>query len=139
MAIILAGVIAGSILSQVFDLLVLPLTASLGRIIGGLIFLIGLALFVLWASLWGREYKGQLITHGIYRYMRHPHYLAAILLFIGVSLFFRSIISLFFAVFFAFATAREIKDEEEHLLNQYGAAYRAYMEKTKWKFIPMIY
>ena len=40
MAIIVAGMIIGCILSQVFDFLVLPLMASIGRIIGGLIFLL---------------------------------------------------------------------------------------------------
>lgn len=139
MGIIVAGIIVSSILSQVFGWLQLPLKAGLGRLIGGLIFLIGLTLSILWASLWSKEYKGQLIIHGIYRYIRHPHYMSAIMLFIGISLFFRSIISLILAAYLSVAIVKGIDEEEEHLLNQYGVAYREYMQKTRWKLIPMIY
>jgi protein-S-isoprenylcysteine O-methyltransferase Ste14 len=139
MGVAVLGMIVSSVLAQIFGLLVLPLSASMWRIIGGLLFLIGLALLALWGSMWSKEYKGQLITHGIYQYLRHPHYLSAILLFNGLSLFFRSIISLVLALALSFAITRGIKEGEEHLLKQYGPAYEAYMQKTRWKLIPWIY
>jgi protein-S-isoprenylcysteine O-methyltransferase Ste14 len=139
MGIIVVGMIVGSILSQVFGFLQLPLTASIGWIIGGVLLLFGLTLLVLWAYMWSKYYKGQLITHGIYKYLRHPHYMSAILLFIGVSFFFRSIISLILAIFLSVAIVRGIDEEEEHLIKQYGVAYEEYINQTKWKLIPMIY
>jgi protein-S-isoprenylcysteine O-methyltransferase Ste14 len=139
MGVVVLGMIVSSVLAQIFGFLVLPLTASVCRIICGLLLLIGLVLLALWGSLWSKEYKGQLITHSIYQYLRHPHYLSAILLFNGLSLFFRSIISLVLALALSFAIARGIREEEEHLLKQYGPAYEEYMQETRWKLIPFIY
>jgi protein-S-isoprenylcysteine O-methyltransferase Ste14 len=139
LGVIVLVMIVSSILSQAFGWLRLPLKAGTGRLIGGLLFLIGAGILAHWASLWGKEYKGQLITHSIYQYLRHPHYLSVILLFNGLSLFFRSIISLVLAIYVTIAIVRGIKEEEEHLAKQYGPAYEAYMRKTKWKFIPFIY
>jgi protein-S-isoprenylcysteine O-methyltransferase Ste14 len=65
--------------------------------------------------------------------------LSAILLFIGISFFFRSIISLILAIFLSVAIVRGINEEEEHLIKQYGVAYEEYLSQTKWKLIPMIY
>ena len=128
---IVVGMIVSSVLSQVFGFFQLPLQANIGRILGGILFLIGLVLLFLWAYLWSKEYKGQLITHSIYQYLRHPHYLSVILLFNGLSLFFKSIISLILAIYVTIAIARGIKTEEEHLLKQYGADYeeRGYTSK----------
>lgn len=139
LGVIVLGMIVSSILSQVFGWLQLPLKAGTGRLFGGLLFLIGLGILAHWASLWSKEYKGQLITHSIYQYLRHPHYLSVILLFNGLSLFFRSIISLVLAIYVTIAIARGISEEEEHLVKQYGPAYEAYIQETKWKLIPMIY
>jgi protein-S-isoprenylcysteine O-methyltransferase Ste14 len=43
------------------------------------------------------------------------------------------------AIFLSLAIVRGVEEEEEHLLNQYGDAYKDYMQETKWRFIPMIY
>ena len=139
LGVIVLVMIISSILSQAFGWLQLPLKAGTCRLIGGVLFLIGLVILGHWASLWGKEYKGQLITHSIYQYLRHPHYLSVILLFNGLSLFFKSIISLILAIYVTIAIARGIKTEEEHLLKQYGADYEEYIQQTKWKLIPMIY
>ena len=139
MGIMVVVMIISCVLSQVLGFLRLPILSSIGWIGGGLLFIFGLVLAIVWASLWSKEYQGQLITHGVYRYIRHPHYLSAVLLFIGISLFFRSIISLALATYLSIAIVRGIKEEEEHLLKQYGDSYVEYMQETRWRFIPMIY
>ena len=80
----------------------------------------------------------QLVTTGIYRYIRHPLYGSLILL--GGGAFFKSPSFLgegIFALLFlsAFFTARI---EEKGNLDQFGEEYREYMKRTKM-FIPFLF
>lgn len=85
----------------------------------------------------GFEKTTQLVTHGIYRHIRHPLY--ASLLFLCWGLFFKDV-SLIgggtagIANFFLVATARA---EEIENLNYFGEAYRQYMKRSKM-FVPFI-
>ncbi len=77
------------------------------------------------------------ITSGLYRYSRHPMYLAMFLIYIGTSL--ASASWLFFL--FTIATVAPIRQEsileERYCLEKYGNAYREYMNKTpRWIGIP---
>jgi protein-S-isoprenylcysteine O-methyltransferase Ste14 len=36
-------------------------------------------------------------------------------------------------------TPKGLKEEEEHLIKQYGEAYRRYMKRVPWKLIPKVY
>ncbi|RLD05457.1 MAG: isoprenylcysteine carboxylmethyltransferase family protein [Chloroflexota bacterium] len=84
------------------------------------------------------ENTTQLVTTGIYRYIRHPLYGSLILLGAGAFLKSPSFLgagALMLLCLSAFITA---KIEEEHNLDQFGGEYRVYMEKTKM-FIPLLF
>ena len=137
--VILGGIIVGCILSYFFGLLQLPLPQIISLIVGGIVLFSGLFIVAKWAVFWRKEYKGQLITHGIYEYVRHPHYLSVFLVFFGPPILFRSIVALLFAALLLPLTPKGLKEEEEHLIKQYGDAYREYMKKVRWKLIPKVY
>jgi protein-S-isoprenylcysteine O-methyltransferase Ste14 len=87
-----------------------------------------------------RVQEGQVvIQHGPYRYLRHPSYLGAFILAIGISIIFRSYIGLgaCFLIFFP-AYVYRIHVEEKALLEKLGAAYREYQKRT-YKMFPLIY
>ena len=81
----------------------------------------------------------QLITHGIYRYIRHPLYLGYILLLFGYTFAFGS---LFFSgliiVFMLPLTKSRMDLEEKLLLANLGEKYGDYIKRTK-RLIPKIY
>ena len=84
------------------------------------------------------EATTQLVTTGIYRFIRHPLY--ASLLFLAWGIFFKSPSILdgclvIVTTAFLYATARA--DEAECQV-KFGAEYTGYMKKTK-RFIPFIY
>lgn len=81
------------------------------------------------------EQTGQLVTSGIYRYIRHPMYLSLMLLAWGVFLKQPSLVSATLAVIaclFLYITGRV---EERECLTTFGAAYRDYRQRTRM-FIP---
>lgn len=85
------------------------------------------------------EKDSQLITGGPYRFIRHPIYAGIILLFIGYTISFASVISIiiitgFFSVWFR----KRIKLEEQLLIQAYGDEYTQYMKHTK-KILPFMY
>ena len=80
----------------------------------------------------------QLITHGIYRFMRHPIYFGVIIAIMGApvyapSLYGFMILSLLIPIFLY-----RIRMEEEILTDEFGDAYQEYKETTS-KLIPFIY
>jgi len=79
-----------------------------------------------------------IIQHGPYRFVRHPSYTAAFLMFIGVGLALCSWISLAI-LFFAhcYLYGRRVAVEERALIDTLGAPYREYMSRTK-RFIPFV-
>ena len=80
----------------------------------------------------------QLITNGVYRYIRHPLY--ASLLFFGVGAFLKDPSLLgggFMGTLFAGVIVTSII-EEQYNLERFGEVYLEYREKTK-RFIPFIF
>jgi protein-S-isoprenylcysteine O-methyltransferase Ste14 len=80
----------------------------------------------------------QLVTKGLYRYIRHPRYLGVIALSIGVSCVFRSLIGLVATVFFLSIILYRIKDEEALMHKEFGEEWEAYC-KSSWRLLPYIY
>ena len=82
--------------------------------------------------------KHQLVTEGIYRYVRHPMYLALLLYSSGQDCIFRlgcRLVNLFaFALLFIFRVRRE----ERMMLNEFGTDYKVYMERTR-RLIPGVW
>lgn len=82
--------------------------------------------------------KHKLVKHGIYRYIRHPIYLGAILLNLGIILLFSSLLGFLVMMGYIPFVLYRIRIEEKILIEKFGKEYRDYMNKTK-KIIPLIY
>lgn len=89
-------------------------------------------------SLVGIEKTTELVTEGVYRYIRHPLYSS--LLFGAWGVFFKrpSWPGLLLAVITIFFLTMTAKIEEAENVRFFGAAYRNYMKQTKM-FIPFLF
>ena len=80
----------------------------------------------------------KLIMHGIYRVVRHPIYLGAILVSLGVPVTASSWIALPPMPLLIPLIVYRMRIEERLLLEEFGDDYRAYMARTK-RLIPFLY
>ncbi len=97
------------------------------------IFFAGLALFVIgfvqvYASKLFR--RGQAVTGGLYRWIRHPQYLSVGLMGLGVLLHWPRFLVLVGYVSMLFLYYFLAKHEERRCLARYGENYRSYLERT---------
>ncbi len=116
--------------------------------IGGVVFFsVGLITMVVAQATLKRSYSGtlvvrsdhQLVTHGIYRFIRHPIYLGGIMgVCIGIPMFAQSPLGFLILLTLIPIVLNRIRMEEELLTAEYGDTYRAYQERTR-KLIPFIY
>jgi protein-S-isoprenylcysteine O-methyltransferase Ste14 len=80
----------------------------------------------------------QLVTQGLYRFVRHPRYLGIISFNLGIALIYRSWLALIFVVALALVLLWRIQDEETLMQQEFGADWEAYSKKS-WRLIPYIY
>lgn len=79
------------------------------------------------------------IENGPYRWIRHPGYSGAFLMFMGIGLAFGNWLSLIVFFLEAFLVySRRVKAEEKAMLETIGEPYRRYLARTK-RFIPFIF
>lgn len=115
-------------------------------VIGMALFLIGLTFLLVGQITLFRNYSStlviredhQLITYGIYRFVRHPMYLGALLVFIGLPVYSSSRDGFLTSLFMFPIFLNRIRLEEKLLFEKYRDAYQKYRERTK-KLIPFIY
>ena len=117
----------------------LPTNQILTIIIGILVFLSGSYLYFKWEIFWTKTYKGQLVTTGIFQYIRHPHYTSLLIIGFGLALFFYSTLALLIAIIAIPIMVWSIIDEEKILLNQYQEKYKQYMKQVPYRIIPRIF
>lgn len=83
--------------------------------------------------------KGQkLVTQGIYRIIRHPIYLAAILEVVGFELVANSWLSVIFLMVNSWFIYNHVLKEETQLEQKFGKEFIKYKEKTK-RFVPFLF
>jgi protein-S-isoprenylcysteine O-methyltransferase Ste14 len=92
-----------------------------------------------WEIFWHKTYKGQLVTGGIFQYIRHPHYTSVLIVGFGLALFFYSIAAFIIALIAIPIMIWSIVDEEKVLIKQYGEPYKEYMKKVPWRMIPKVF
>ncbi len=81
--------------------------------------------------------KQELVTSGVYRYIRHPIYTGLIIAFVGGELVAKSyLIGLVF--FLALGAYYQAILEEKLLMDHFGDSYKKYMKRTKM-FIPFLW
>jgi protein-S-isoprenylcysteine O-methyltransferase Ste14 len=125
------------------DVLPIATDALLLRAAGTLIYTVGLALALLARIQLGQNWldietaavkdRQQVVSSGVYRYVRHPIYGGDLLLLLGLELALNSWLVIFVPLL-AFAVIRQALQEERMLLQRLPG-YRAYYQTTK-RFIP---
>jgi len=119
---------------------------SVPNIIGLSLFVIGLAIALVAVRTLDRFYASTLVTreghrlisHGIYRYMRHPIYFGVIIICFAVPVYAPSLYGFFVMSALIPIFLIRIRIEEAMLVEELGDAYRAYQDGTK-KLIPFVY
>ena len=126
-------------LTAIFGVWKLPINIIFSIILGLIIFLLGTFVYFKWEIFWRKTYKGQLITKGIFQYIRNPHYTSLLIIGFGLALFFCSMATLLIAIIAVPIMIWSIFDEEKLLIKQYGEKYKEYMKKVPWRLFPKIF
>lgn len=81
--------------------------------------------------------KHGLITNGAFAWVRHPMYLAFLMMLIATAALVAAGPRLVWAAALYLAgTELRIAEEEEALLSRHGDAYAAYRRRTRWRYLP---
>ncbi len=98
-------------------------------LIAGIVSILALGLIILG---WRRIYysKGELVTDGIYSYMRHPQYLGIMLVTTAWLFAWPTLPLIIMYPFLVYAYYRLARREEKEALVSFGSKYRDYMERT---------
>lgn len=105
---------------------------SYALIIGGLI-LLGKA----WEVLYKSQKHQKPAINSVYKYLRHPQYLAFIMIIFGFLIQWPTLITLVMAPILIFRYIRLAKAEEEEMLKKFGSVYRVYKNEVPG-FFPSI-
>ena len=135
--VLLIGIVIYVFYASVFPWSQLPLP-DLVRWIGVAMGLISIPLigWIHWAL--GRAFsksltiqeEHQLVTTGLYRWIRHPMYTVFIIYFLSLFLVSTNLFLLVTFIIMVITFIFRIPKEEEMLINQFGDAYREYMKRT---------
>jgi len=98
--------------------------------IGLPITLIGLIAGVVVLVNWATTPSDEPVIRGLYRYSRHPMYVAAFVMYIGLGIACASWVFLLFAVVITVVSFVYADAEEQLTLEMYGDAYHEYMDRT---------
>jgi len=105
--------------------------------IGLPIYLFGLVMFVIAIVSIATTPHGEPFTKGLYRYSRHPMTLFSFFMHLGVGIATASWVFILFSVVCAVLWFVLVIPEERGCLEQYGNAYREYMNRTpRWIGVP---
>jgi protein-S-isoprenylcysteine O-methyltransferase Ste14 len=120
----------------------------MGFEIGGMVFYLIGYLFMAWALVrLGRNYQvggnlpraaDDMVMVGPYRFVRHPMYIAALCISLGLTCLIQSVAFLSVFCIYVVLIILLVPAEEEGLRRAYGEQYIAYQEKVK-RIIPLFY
>jgi len=116
------------------------------NVVGALIFIIGLIITVNAQMTLKLNYSStlrikeghQLITHGIYKHVRHPVYSGVILCAFAIAIYATSLLGFLIALTAIPLFNYRIGVEEKMLIKEFGGEYLEYAKAT-WKLFPYIY
>ena len=135
--------IGTGILGLFFSWSKLPFSPML-NIIGGILILSGF-LFHVYSE---RNHKQaheksadivKIVNNGVFSKIRHPLYLSAIIINLGIALAFGVVLTLLIAMGSIFHWIMTALKEEEFLLQKFGEDYRQYKKNVRWRFLPGIF
>ncbi|CAM3509280.1 MULTISPECIES: methyltransferase family protein [Cupriavidus] len=90
-----------------------------------------------WRVLYNAQQEGRLATTGLYAHIRHPQYVAFILVMAGFLLQWPTILILLMFPVLAWMYVRLARAEEQDVLEAFGQQYEAYRRRTPG-FVPRI-
>jgi len=126
-------------MTGLFHVWELPIHWFFSIMLGIIIFLLGAFVYFKWEIFWAKAYNGELVTDGIFRYIRHPHYTSLLIVGFGLAFFFYSVAALLIATLAIPLMIWSILDEEKLLIKQYGEEYKEFIKKTPYRLIPKIF
>lgn len=80
--------------------------------------------------------NGKLVTHGIYRYVRHPQYDGFVLMIVGFLIQWPTIITILMAQALFIMYTKLAKKEEKNMIELFGEKYMDYSRQVP-AFIPL--
>ncbi len=88
---------------------------------------------------WERVYKsqGNLVTDGVYKYVRHPQYTGIFIITLGFMIQWPTLTTLILWPFVIAMYVRLAKQEEQDVLQEFPQEYREYMQRTPM-FFPLL-
>lgn len=126
---------AGHLLEMLFGWRVNPHFGPFHIMSSVLIFL-GFALLARsWPELYEAQKQGRVASQGPYARVRHPQYVAFVVIMIGFLLQWPTLVTLVMFPILVFTYARLARAEEKDSLERFGEDYRRYMDRTP-AFIP---
>jgi protein-S-isoprenylcysteine O-methyltransferase Ste14 len=125
---LLVGLIGEKSFALIFHLFILPLS-SIVMLIGMLLVIFG------WRRI--HKAKNQLITTGIYSYVRHPQYLGFLLITLGMNIQWVTIPTLLLWPALVVLYYRLAEKEDKEMEEKFGEEYRTYSLSTPM-FIPRL-
>ena len=118
----------------------LPLGHWLERMLAGLAFVAGFAIMMTAVSLFKRagndpkpwKTATAFVTDGVYRWTRNPMYLGMGLIYLGLAIFFDSLVTVLLLIpLFVWITRNVIEKEEAYMAAKFGEPYLAYKASTR--------
>lgn len=104
----------------------------------GLVFWSGVALGKMYSKEVTIQENHRLVTHGLYRYIRHPRYLGLLLAGVGVPLVFQTWVGLALWVLLAGVLLQRIGDEEKLMASEFRDEWAAYCARS-WRLVPGVW
>jgi len=80
----------------------------------------------------------QLIRGGPYKFIRHPRYLGILAFFTGISIVFRSLLSILLVMALGIVLIWRVYAEEALMQKEFGKEWDAYCKKS-WRLIPFVF
>jgi protein-S-isoprenylcysteine O-methyltransferase Ste14 len=113
---------------------------------GFVLFIVGGTLRLWPVFVLGRRFSGlvaiqrdhELVTNGIYRYVRNPSYLGLMIGALGWALLFRAGVGVLITALLLIPLVARMRSEERLLAEHFGAEYKSYQART-WRLVPGVY
>ena len=80
----------------------------------------------------------ELVQNGPYKFVRHPRYLGILTFFMGISIVFRSLLSIFFVAAICIVFIWRVYAEESLMHQEFNKEWEIYCKKS-WRIIPFLF
>ena len=105
--------------------------------IGLIVFLLGLVINIIATINFTTTPMNEPTIKGIYRFSRHPIYVAILLIYLSVGIASASWIFILLSIVWLVLVYISAVNEERYCLDKYGVVYRKYLERTpRWIGVP---